>query len=869
MFFYAWEPASNAPATGLSQGPSGMVTVETPGAQGLTEAPPIDWNRYYRDPTYELPEYYQSENEEEDDISDEYAALAAPAGFAAQGFGPQATITTGACFSASGLGAGSGDVIRLTSNIGPVAGDCAAMDVTNVTLNCDGFTIRGSAGSDDAISISVPHVTVANCTVVDSGDDGITIFSNADDFNITNTTVRNSSSEGIFIDESDDGIIQNSFIINNSLEGIQIQSNSENITITGNTIANNSEEELLIFGSAGDDYIITNNLFEDETGSDIHLLEFNDNSNVDIIGNTFGNFSFVNGVAIESDDGSGAENLTITDNIFNNSLTTFLQGINTVNFNNSLIQNNSISPRGDIRVLEGNDVTVRDNTLNGTLSIQGSFGDRLTNTLVAANTWTDDRDNSTDSTIAINTRFATNYTVRDHANISMEVIAEGSNNATIINNTLYGNARITVNGNENTVRDNTWPTIDIFGPRSGGIYASFALIDTQTDIFNNTLTNGEMASIRVQHDNVRVENNTIINTTGNGVFSNAMNVSIKGNLLLNVSGAGITVNNTNITIHDNNITMNTDARNTTFNLAGVDAPPINGSGVGILLRGPTRNTTILRNNISVNSGSPLNDILGIVSVNELVTFNFTLFNARVENVTISNNKISRVGMGIHLLGGINSEISLNTLVDNNRRGLFVEDSTGMQIFNNTISTSSASSVGTFERGFELYRSRENTINFTTITGYHSGLYVYNSTFNNITNVTLSSQSGYGLFSFQSRNNTLAELDIASSVPIGVSLLRTNGSTINESNIESNLIGIELYQSFNNTIKDNAQDGGGTADYGFVFDLFSEGNTIDDNTFSGNTIADILFDMFATDNDGAGNGGPTTASENGATGNSIT
>ena len=84
-------------------------------------------------------------------------------------------------------------------------------------------------------------------------------------------------------------------------------------------------------------------------------------------------------------------------------------------------------------------------------------------------------------------------------------------------------------------------------------------------------------------------------------------------------------------------------------------------------------------------------------------------------------------------------------------------------------------------------------------------------------------------------------------------------------INQTVIGFDLNQAYNNTFLGNIQN---QSTIGLNLDLFSAGNLFNTNTFDGNSDVDVLYDMFARNNTGAGNVYTTNRSENYAAGNAI-
>jgi len=140
---------------------------------------------------------------------------------------------------------------------------CITINATNVTINCAGYSIRGTdPGPTKAIMADhVQYITVENCTgynysygfysdqmfyssitnntFYNNSNAGMYVYASNDN-NFTNNRIYNNSGYGIYLYQSDSNIINNSEIYNNNIAGIYIYTWSAYNTIMNVNIVNNS-----------------------------------------------------------------------------------------------------------------------------------------------------------------------------------------------------------------------------------------------------------------------------------------------------------------------------------------------------------------------------------------------------------------------------------------------------------------------------------------------------------------------------------------------------------------------------------------------------------------------------------------------------
>jgi len=651
-------------------------------------------------------------------------------------FQTAAVVTTGVCFTASGI-ASAGDYIVLTNDVSTGSGNCAVLDLANVIFDCAGFTISNTGSGADGVRVTSTNVTVANCTVINFTSDNLEITSAGDNFTIRDSSFLNGSGA------STDGI---------ALSGADF-GNITNVTITGNT----------------------------------------------------GRI------------------------------------INWVSSNNGSISNSVFNGTGTL----------------GTVNIASS-----SNVLVRGNSWTTDRDNSTDSIDAVS-GFNNNYlTVRDHVNVSMRFNIGLCNNCTITNNTFSGNGLISVFGGNNSVTYNTWSSVDIQGQTSGGIDIGQNSIGVSTgSVAHNTLANGQMMSIVVS-SNVDVFNNTLANISGVGFEITGQNSTIRNNTVVNFSGIVFKVFNEstsqayNNTIANNTVVFNLKVLNTTFNLAGLSTPALSEGTLGISISGNVDDTEIVGNSFSVvnPAGLPVG-VIGVMSTNGS------------SNTVVRDNIFAGLQSAVLMTGAVGLSVYGNAILNSTYKAVSVLYSDLVQIYNNSVrSTVSTYGPSQFEAGVEVVDTVLSgaVVEYNNISGYHSGVFLLGADNSKVLNNNVASAS-FGVFSLGALGVNVTNLSVDSSVGVGVKFLFTNSSFVMNSTLGSSLSGVEFYLSNGNFLNGSTISVAGT---GVLFDLFSSSNLVGNNVFSGSPT-DVVCDMFSSSNTGTGNGGPSVVEENGASGCVIT
>ena len=139
-----------------------------------------------------------------------------------------------------------------------------------------------------------------------------------------------------------------------------------------------------------------------------------------------------------------------------------------------------------------------------------------------------------------------------------------------------------------------------------------------------------------------------------------------------------------------------------------------------------------------------------------------------------------------------------------------------------------------------------TVKNLTVKSFYSGIYLYSSNNNNITNNTASSNSRYGILITSSSGNTMTGNITNSNSLYGIYLYLSNSNTItgNTANSNNYNFGITLYSSRNNTISGNTTNSNG---YGICLISSSNNNNIAGNTANLNSSGIALASSSSNNN----------------------
>ena len=190
----------------------------------------------------------------------------------------------------------------------------------------------------------------------------------------------------------------------------------------------------------------------------------------------------------------------------------------------------------------------------------------------------------------------------------------------------------------------------------------------------------------------------------------------------------------------------------------------------------------------------------------------------VSNGELVSNNCTNNSIGIDLFYADSNTVSSNNCT-NNGHGIVLWGSYSNTVTNNTCSSNT-------EGGISLYVSKHNTLTNNTCTNNRIGIYLY--TYGAGWRPDhYPSQGGY--------SNTIAN-NTCNNNSIGIDLLYAEFFTIANNTCNNNDIGINLEKSHSNTVSDNTCNNNRI---GIYLDDRSESNTMENNTFSGNTEHDTV------------------------------
>lgn len=603
-------------------------------------------------------------------------------------FGTAAVITTGACFTASGLGAGFGDEIQLTGSVSTGAGNCAVMDVAGTTLNCGGFTISDSGTATDGIRITADGVTVQNCIVSGFDGDNIEVTLTGDNFRITNTTSQNLtgfSSRGLRINGTSNGVVEYSTF-----------SNIENFLITTSTDS---------------DLRIQHNAFAGVGLTDLFL---NSCSNCNLSNNTW-----------STDRDNDTTSVTAV---------SVLGTSSNVNF----VNNRNFSMKASFL---GEGFNVSNNTLanNGLIEIGASGTTYLVPSYVHDNNWSNvDIQGTTSGGIIVNGVYVVPSRIYSNllANGQMMSISVGSNvevsNNTIANVTGVGFELI---GQNSSVFNNTVTNF------SGSVFK--IVNDTAgTDPFNNSIMNNSVHfTLKLLNTTFNLANLTtpMLSEGTNGVFfsgpstftfigNNLFNVSNPLNLPVGVIGVRSKGFATDVNVSQNRfigvqsgVSLLNASNSTLFNNTFV-----NSTFKAVILEGG-QNIAVLSNNISASLAQSISGTVAGIQVwrtngsveiheNNISGYDSGLYLLSANNINVSNISVSSTpgtGYGVFCVSCLNDTFQNITVASS------VE--VGMKFLYSNNSVINGSNFNASVSGAEFYFSNSNSLNSSTLQNAVTGL----------------------------------------------------------------------------------------------------------------------------------------------------
>src|SRR5208283_1991383 len=216
--------------------------------------------------------------------------------------------------TSSGVYSQSSNYIGAPNSASPLTDStCVKIAVSNVTFNCNGFTIINNATGGTTYGIlvngSLSNITIKNCPGISNYSVGIYVYQSNNSV-ITNSTAYNNTQYGFYLYSSSNNAITNSTAYNNTPYGFLLSSGSNNNTITNsiaynnfyygfflanssnnNTITNssaysNSYYGFLLYSSSNNNTITNSSAYSDTTGFYILLASNNTITNSTAYSNT-------------------------------------------------------------------------------------------------------------------------------------------------------------------------------------------------------------------------------------------------------------------------------------------------------------------------------------------------------------------------------------------------------------------------------------------------------------------------------------------------------------------------------------------------------------------------------------------------------
>ncbi len=758
--------------------------------------------------------------------------------------------------NSSGVYKQGGNYIGAPNNASPLTNfTCVEIAASNVTFDCNGFTITNNATAGTTYGIlvngSLKNVTVQNCP------------------GISNYTY------GIYVYQSNNSIITNSTAYNNTNCGLSIYSGSNN-SITNSIAYNNAQYGFCLITSSGNN--ITNSTAYNNTN---YGFDVSSSSN-DTIANSIAYNNPSSGFSIYS----GSNNSITNNSVYNNAYGFLLSSTSNDTFTNNTAYSN---PTGFYIYSSSNNTFTNNSAYSSTYGFflsTSSNNNILTNNSAYSSTYGFFLSNSSNSTI-------TNSIAYNNTQYGFDVYSS-SNNNTLINNSAYNNPSIGLmvyDSNLTAVRGmhfyNNSPDLEVQDDQGSSFILNLSSI-----VFDNPLGNYQNYTNLSINDTVNNSETYSINWTTNqtappytsfaqtyvNISTIAGAVSIDSIVWSWTSGQLTGYNSSLFELWGYNSsgwTMLNSTPNTAANILGMtnfnpgaiygilqydgNCPLINKSQVYtentsytgapnvVSQLGGTACVEITASNVTFNCNGYNITNKGVGGTTYGIVLNGSLTNVTVENCP----GVSNYSYGIYVYKSNNSVIINSTAYNNTQSGFDISSSSNNNTitnssaynntyygfylessFNNTITNSTAHNNPS--SGFAMYSGSNNTLtNDSAYNNAYGFLLAYTSN-NTIANSSTYNNTNYGFYLGFSSNNTIAN-STAHNNPSSFTIISSSNNILTSNTAYNNsLYGFDIYSSSNNTIANSTAYS--NSYYGFYLESGSNNNTITNSTAYNDTFS---------------------------------
>jgi parallel beta-helix repeat protein len=218
--------------------------------------------------------------------------------------------------------------VKLVADIGPCDGAGILIGVDNITLDCNGHTVRGGSGTLEGISngYTSQGITIKNCQVTEFSDGFILRGSS---HTVQNNIATNNRVDGFDFSGLSNSKLQGNIATNNKVWGFTF-ADVYNNKIQDNSATHNGRDGFFLYDSSHDNNIEGNTASYNGVGFGLY-----DSPHNSLLGNNAGN-NVGAGFRIDGDNGSEDNNLR-SNKATNNGGDGFI--IEVLSMHNSLIQN--------------------------------------------------------------------------------------------------------------------------------------------------------------------------------------------------------------------------------------------------------------------------------------------------------------------------------------------------------------------------------------------------------------------------------------------------------------------------------------------------------------------------------------------------